>query len=471
MPNRIARAWSALTGADIKARGVNSPPLSGLWRHWLAGPGVPFVPAGARVDYAREAGRLELNAVVAICLGWLYDNVPKAQLKVGTRQAGGEYEALDAHPLYEIVKRPNPVFSWQETLGGIVSDFKIDGNAYLLKARDRNGRGNVAELWWLPNRQVVVKTNPDPSAPHPVEKYEVTFGSVKRDYEPQDIVHFRDMPDPENPVVGLGRVKRQLRAVAGVNAGDTLTAAALRNAHTGIVLVPKEPLGEVIQGSHEETVQHAEMRALRNSLGGENYGGVRAASLPMEYVRYGYTPEELMLDKILDRPEAFITAAMGLNSLVLGLPSSRDTRTYSNLAEARRQAWEDGIVPTLGNLADGMQSQLLYATDASGVQYAEFGDGPGLECWFDTDDVPALQDDAEAKTTRVVMVYNAGLAPKSWAREALGIELTPEQERELEAESQLPQIGPDGQPLPPDQQQQPDQPEPDQPDPGADANA
>lgn len=420
----LGAAWRALWGGSPS--GARAP-----------GRGAYYLPPGARMDYAREAGELHLNQVVAVVLGWIYDQLPSAQLRVGTMTADGEYEARDAHPLYDLCRRPNPFFGWQELLGATSGDFKIDGNAYWIKARDRDGRGNVRELYWAPNTQVTVVGSSDPRR-GPIDRYDVQMGAQTVSYAPDDIVHLRDMPDPASPIMGLGRVKRQLRAVAGINAGDTLTAAALRNAHTGIVLVPKQdnPAYDLV-GSPEKAAMDAEARAVKRSFGGEGFGGVRAANLPVEYVRVGYTPEELMLDRILDRPEAFLVSAMGSNPLVHGLPSGRDSRTYSNIAEARKAAWEDGIVPMQDAFAAAIQTQLVYARDPStGATYGEFGDAEGLEVWWDRSEVKALQEDEEAQATRVVMIYNAGLIPKSRANKMLGIELTPAEEAELETEKQ-----------------------------------
>lgn len=428
---------------------LGRPPIGSRAGFRAAGAGAVYLPPGARLDYAREAGPLHLNQVVAIGLGWIYDQMPSARLRVGTIDGDG-MEAVESHPLYDLTKRPNPYFSWQETIGSTAGDFKVDGNAYWIKARDGNGRGVIREIYWVPNCQVTVVGSGDPM--RPIDRYDVILGGTTTSYDPQDVVHFRDMPDPVNPLLGLGRIKRQLRAVAGLNAGDTLTAAALRNAHTGIVLVPKtDNIAYDVAGSPEAAALEAEARATKRAFGGEGFGGVRKANLPVEYVRVGYTPQELTLDTILDRPEAFLAASMGLNSLVLNLPSSRDTRTYSNYAEARKAAWEDGIVPMQDAFAGAIQTQLLFVGDpATGVPYAEFGDPEGTECWWDRSRVAALQEDAENKATRAVMIYNAGgVVDAEWVRSELGIELPPERVAAIEEQSQMGRdaangISPDG---------------------------
>jgi len=415
----IRAALKALIGRDTKA---DAPRYGASSGNWLAGAGRTILPPGAQLDYARQVGPIHLNGVVGVCLGWLADNLQQAALKVGTMDGDGEYEADDAHPALKLFRRPNHCFSWRELIASVAADYKIDGNAYMLKVRVGNS-GPPTELWWLPNQQITVIGQDDLTDPRPIKRYEFRASGQTTIYQPEDVVHFRDLPDPDNPIIGLGRLKRQLRSVYGLNAGDTLTAAALRNAHTGIVLVPKESLEGINQGSPEESALHAEARAIKRGMTGEGYGGVRAATLPLEYVKVGMTPEELMLDRVLDRPEAMVTAAFGINSLVLGLPASRDSRTYSNIAEARKSAWEDGIVPMLGAFCETIQTQLLYVyAPGQPEPVGEWGDPPGLECWADFADVPAMREDQAAQATTATLLFSNGiLKDVNEAREMCGL--------------------------------------------------
>jgi hypothetical protein len=130
----------------------------------------------------------------------------------------------------------------------------------------------------------------------------------------------------------------------------------------------------------------------------------------------------MTLDRILDRPESYICAAMGLSPLLFDLPSSSESRTYSNKEEARKGAWEDSLVPLLGVIAEAIQMQVLYAIDTeTGEEEGRFGDAPGLEVWADTSEVPALQENMTEKAEHWIALVDAGLVKREYAASQLDI--------------------------------------------------
>lgn len=382
-------------------------------------------PPGARFDYAREAGRLDLNGVVSIAMNWLGDNFSTALIQVGRRRKrsgkngkAGDYVANDNHPFNQLFIRPNHLYTAREIWAALIVDFKLDGNAYLLKLRSNSGE--PIQLWWLPACQVVPYGSGDPW--RPIDRYELQGGVGPVSYAPEDVVHFRDRPDPMNPLLGLGRLKAQLRAVVGLNRGDSYTAAILRNAHAGRWLVPHQSVGSIHGSSPEENELHGVARDMQRYVGGEAVGGVGTSTLPMDLLDVGMGPEQMMLDRILDRPEAMVCAATGLNSLVLNLPSSAGSRTYSNYAEARTAAHEDALIPTQGAFAESLQCQLLYRTDfddPTGPPIGEWGDEPGLEVWFDQSFVPAMQEDADARAARAALLFDGDIVRRNEARQII----------------------------------------------------
>ena len=65
---------------------------------------------------------------------------------------------------------------------------------------------------------------------------------------------------------------------------------------------------------------------------------------PIEVTTPGFTPEQLVLDKVRSIPVSRIGAALGFDPMVIGLSSEQ--KTYSNLGEALEAAYELNIVPT-----------------------------------------------------------------------------------------------------------------------------
>lgn len=392
------------------------PRLGSSWGSWEWGRGAqPWAPQ-ARLDFERLAGNLRNNAVVSICLSWLRRQMPQGQLRVGRLSADGVLEPIEGHPLTRLLARPNPIWSWTATLGGLADALAIDGNGYLLKARD--GLDQVRELYYVPNAMIQVEYDPGPAAVHPVKRYWYGQGGVGQvRYAPRDVVHLRDGIDPERPAMGISDLKRQVRNIAGLNSGERYTEAVLRKGHAGKVLVPKEPISGGAAGdalTPDEAEMASEKLRMERSVTGENAGGIHATNLPMDLLNIGMGPEELALDRILDRPEAMVVASLGLNALVLGLPSSHDTRTFANYAEARRDAWESAVVPRQDLIADSLTQQLLYTFDETGRQVPEFaGHGDDLAVYWDRQGVQALREDANERATRAQALFTSLLLPRN----------------------------------------------------------
>lgn len=377
---------------------------------YLPGSGhFPFAP-GAKLDYAREAGRLDTNSVAAVCLAWIRDNISQASLCVGSEDDEGEYEPDYSHPLYTFLAgKPNPYYSWRQIWGATADGWKVDGNAYWVLARD--GYGLVREVYYAPNIWMRVNTTPQGY----IRSYTYTPGRLAQgvtsggiEYDPEDVIHFRDGIDPYNPIMGLSRLKRVVRNVVGINEAESFTASILRNMGVaGVAIVPKDRMEEM-----SEAEANAYDKRWRQKTGGENRGSPWVSNVPVELQNIGRSPEELTLDRILDRPEALVCAALGVNALVTGLVSSDATRTYSNIAEAHKLAWENALIPMADAFAEVIKDRL-------GPEFDLAAEGI---VWWDRSQVEALGEQADARAKRAGDLFTTGLYPRDKALMACGFD-------------------------------------------------
>lgn len=380
-------AWQAFWSPAVKAKGGRVP--YGMHRAtWLNGSGVAPWPGQAKLDYNRLVGRLDANAVVAVCLGWLSDQHAQSRPFAGYEK-DGEIEADDKHPMTMWLRgRPNQLHTWRQIWSATISAYKIDGNAYHYIATD----GPMVELYWWPNDWVRVNTDENGY----VKSYTYTpSGMPEKEYPVESVIHYRDGIDPVNPVMGLSRLKRCIRSVAGLNAGDTYTAAILRNAHAGVLLIPREQNGML---TVDEASLRVQTKGVRDYMTGENSGDVYGLTVPMDLEKVGMGPEEMALDRILDRPEATVCAALGVNSLVTGLPSSDASRTYSNLAEANKLAWENGLIPMQHVFAESLR-------DALGPVFDSVPLNPMFRVEWDRSRIEALGEQEKDRVDRAVALF------------------------------------------------------------------
>lgn len=386
--------------------------LAGYWSRW-GGQGVSsrvrLLLPGSRLDYEREAGDLWSNGTVALGLKWIGDNYTRPTMRVSRLGRSGEYRPLPRHPLVDLMRRPNPYYTGRTMAKAMSLSIEAAGEAFLIKVRGK-GTGRPVQLWWHPHWAIAPCWPADGSSY--IDRYEVRIDGVPHYLPPSEVIHIRDGLDPRNERLGLSTLKAQLRAIVADNESDGYTASVLRNLGVpGLVISMKG--GTRLTDAQAERAKEK----FRDMHTGENRGDpilVDEASVTM----LGFTPEQLRLEKIPQQLQARILAAMGVSPMVLGLPDPN--KTYSNLAEARRAAWENCLVPLQDLVADTLRYSLL----------PDFGDDPATTCIeFDYTHVESLQEAQELKSSRLREEWKAGIIRLNEARAALGYETDPDGER------------------------------------------
>src|SRR3546814_1617936 len=94
----------------------------------------------------------------------------------------------------------------------------------------------------------------------------------------------------------------------------------------------------------------------------------------------------------------------------------------ATMQQMSKQAWENGVLPFCRLAADELKRSLL----------PQFGKVDGLDVFWDTSDVPAMQEDEDQKAERWGKIFEAGMVQLYEAREALGMERSEEQTSELQ---------------------------------------
>jgi hypothetical protein len=106
---------------------------------------------GGPINYTREAGRLDHNAIVMACIGFAKRAFPEAPIQVLKRTPDGPVPQVE-HALTQLVMNPNPYYNgillWRSTIASMI----LSGNGYWLKVR--NGSGRVMELWYEPHTTI-----------------------------------------------------------------------------------------------------------------------------------------------------------------------------------------------------------------------------------------------------------------------------------------------------------------------------
>lgn len=308
-------------------------------------------------------------------------------------------------PLQKLLDKPNPSYSMSVLLAATVYSLVVDGNAYWIVLR--NARGVPVELWWAPHTMMEPKWPSDGSAY--LSHYEYTPGGERKRIEVSDVLHFRDGLDPRNSRKGLSPLRSLLRDVWSDREAARFTGALLRNGGVpGLVISPK---------TNEEVIEKGGAEAIKARIDsgytGENRGRTLVLTGAVDLNSFGFSPKEMDLSPLRDIGEERVSAALGIPAAVLGWGSGlQQTKVGATMRELRQLAWWQAVIPLQKTIAAEIQRQL--AT------------GETIE--FDTDEVEALSESADAVAARIERLVRSGVMLRSEAREALGLKIGPADE-------------------------------------------
>ncbi len=357
---------------------------------------------GSRFDYAREVGDGTGSSTVAAPLEWIGRNFPAA-VPTLWKVEGDEEEKEPDHPMLRLLARPNPYYSGALNWKAVVTDWFVDGNGYLLVVRDM--LKTPRELWWAPAETMEPKGTTTEFVTH----YEYRPNGIAIQIEPEDVIHFRNGIDKDNPRKGRSPLKSVLREIFTDDEAANFTAQLLKNMGVPGMVISPDVDGYVM---NDEEAEAAKAHVTANFTG-DKRGEPLVTNGRTKVQPYGFSPKELNLKDIRRIPEERVTAVLGVPAIVAGLGAGLDRSTFSNFSEAREAAYEECIIPTQGLIAEEIRFQLLPL----------FEDDPYL--WrfaFDTTGVRVLQEDKDKLSERLGQQVKDGIRTVAEARRELGLE-------------------------------------------------
>lgn len=365
--------------------------------------GWGFLP-GAQLDYRREAGQLWRNGLVLTCLNWYAVHWTEAPAVV-YRLVGDQEEIAAGHEALKLLREPSPDYDRTILWCGVLASLFLDGNAYLYRIRTRGNR--LAGFQYVPHFRMA----PAGAADGPLISHYVYQVDGRRETIPaEEIVHLRwPMPDPENERRGLSPLSAELRAICTDNEIQTFHAALLRGMGVpGAILSPKDPLVTL------EPAQAEAIKSLwREKFTGDRRGEPFVNSIGLDVQQPGFSPRDMELGTLQGLIAPRITAAFGLDPMVLGLPSA--SKTYSNYGEALEAATER-LIALQRVIDDQFTAQVMREFPG-----AQAGDRFGR----DYRNVRALQPDAEKLFRRLTVAVGGPWLTPDEARHDAGFEDLP----------------------------------------------
>ena len=294
---------------------------------------------------------------------------------------------LRAHPLLDLLARPNPRQDGATFLEAVASHLLLAGNAYIeavgVEGEAAQGSANVRELYALrPDRMRIV-----PGADGWPQAYDYTVGGATVRFEQsaaQPPILQLALFNPLDDYFGLSPLEAAAVAVDTHNAAATWNKALLDNA--------ARPSGALVyDGADGDIMSDTQFERLKKELA-DHYQGTLNAGRPLllegglDWKAMSLSPKDMDFMEAKHAAAREIALAFGVPPMLLAIPGDN---TYSNYQEANRVFWRQTVLPLAGRIGDAL-TQWLAPTF-----------GAGLELAADTDRIEALSADRAALWERV----------------------------------------------------------------------
>ncbi|WP_262027545.1 phage portal protein [Microvirga sp. Mcv34] len=286
---------------------------------------------------------------------------------------------LSAHPLLDLLSRPNARETGQRFLESLYGHLMVSGNAYV-EAVSLDGAPH--ELYALrPDRMRVV-----PDADGWPGAYEYAVGTqtvrfaIRDDDNVQPILHLT-LFHPADDHYGLSPMEAAATALDIHNAAGAWNKALLDNA--------ARPSGALVVGG--ATLTDAQFDRLKSELE-TNYQGAGNAGRPLllegglDWRPLSLSPKDMDFVEAKAAAAREIALAFGVPPLLLGLPGDS---THANYAEANRAFYRQTVIPLVKRTAESLAHWLAP------------GFGETLRLEPDLDAIEALADERESLWRRV----------------------------------------------------------------------
>jgi HK97 family phage portal protein len=345
-----------------------------------------------RFDYRKEVGDGLDSSVVTAPIRWVQRALPEARLGVRKRKADGTADEQPQHPLLALIQNPNPYYGDLVLWAATILSWFLDGNAYWIIVR--NGVRRPAELWFVPPWMIEPKAPDDGSEFLSHYEYKPGGRALPVRLEVADVVHFRDGMNPHDMRKGLSALGGVIREIFMDLESSNFVASLLRNMGVpGVVISPKGgamPAPEDVEATKSW---------FQEAFGGDRRGGPLVMGAPTEVTSYGFNPQQMNMGEARDIAEERVCACIGIPAAVVGFGAGLQTaKVGATMEELFKTAWRNGVMPVARAFADELNRSLL----------PEFGNAGGLEVFWDTSDVTALQEDEDKRVERLAKSLTAG---------------------------------------------------------------
>ncbi len=306
-------------------------------------------------DYFRFAQEAYMRNVVANrCIAMIAQAASSIPVELWSRQKNGVLKEVPAHPLLQLLARPNPLLSQSGFLETVYHHRLISGNAFVL-ASGPKGEAPLELHLLRPDRMAVIAGEGGMPA-----AYRYSVNNTQQDY-PIDrlsgqsrVLHLKNF-HPLNDWYGLSPVEAAAYSIDQHNQSAAWNQALLQNgARPSGALVVK-----LSDGSNgvlsEEQYQRVKQQVDEQFSGSSNAGRPLLLEGGLEWKEMSLSPKDMDFIEGKHSAARDIALAFGVPPQLLGIPGDN---TYANLQEARLALWEQTVLPLAESTLDAVNHWL-----------------------------------------------------------------------------------------------------------------
>ena len=344
------------------------------------------------------------NELVYACINARAQAIQEAPLKLYIPDPDGDNtpELVKKHPMMELLRNPTPGVSQAEFWGIVETTLLISGfSAWEI---EYNNGGQPVALW--PMRSDWCSFLRGDQKPIRAIRYQ-PYGLPPADIDIENVVMFQYF-DPLFPLLkGFSPTMAALRIISTDNEATNIVKAMLHNGGRLSGLLKTQAMLNDIES------QRIRDRWRQQHAGAENAGDIAVLGSGVEWQAMSMTPQEMVFNDLDARSEARICMTYRVPPLYIAAKIGMDRSTYSNYTEAKKSFYENTIVAEWRFLASQIWEQLL-------PHYEE--NKNGYYCEFETSEVKALTEDANARHDRAIKGYVSGVLTRDESRDIIGLD-------------------------------------------------
>lgn len=287
------------------------------------------------------------NVIVYRCVNLIAQSAGHVPWKILRSKNG---EVILNHPLYNLLKRPNPEKAGADFFSELISSILLFGNSYILSTSDLKPK----EIYLLPPAATELVFDQNKLIAY---KYKDASGDkffkIDSVNKISRILHLKSY-HPLNQYYGLSCLEAASLPIDLHQQSSYWNHSLLQNgARPSGALIVKDSNGYL----SDEQFERLQAQLSEKFTGSNNAGKPLLLEGGLGWQEMSINPKDMDFIESKNSAAREIALAFGVPPQLLGINGDN---TYSNMQEARLALWEETLIPLLDKIADSMSNWFSY---------------------------------------------------------------------------------------------------------------